>query len=101
MVVVTAEKALLWTDGRYHLQASKQLEPTIWTLMRQGSTIYFLFEMFVSFSTGNDGVPSPEEWLAKYILKGELIGFDPHLFSHHQYLKYSKVTALVSQVLVA
>lgn len=34
-VVVTAEEALLWTDGRYFLQASQQLDAN-WTLMRVG-----------------------------------------------------------------
>ena len=36
VAVVTVDKALLWTDGRYHLQASQQLD-TNWTLMKQGS----------------------------------------------------------------
>ena len=35
VALVTADKALLWTDGRYHLQASKQLDAN-WTLMKQG-----------------------------------------------------------------
>lgn len=29
-------EALLFTDGRYFLQAGQQLQPTIWKLMRQG-----------------------------------------------------------------
>ncbi|KAJ9091009.1 hypothetical protein QFC19_009305 [Naganishia cerealis] len=33
---VTASEALLWTDGRYFLQAEKQLDPSCWTLMRAG-----------------------------------------------------------------
>lgn len=37
IVIVTETQALLWTDGRYHLQASKELDLTVWTLMRQGS----------------------------------------------------------------
>lgn len=35
-VVVTADAAALWTDGRYFLQAGQQLGPA-WTLMRQGT----------------------------------------------------------------
>lgn len=35
MAIVTLEKALLFTDGRYFLQASKQLDNN-WTLMKQG-----------------------------------------------------------------
>lgn len=33
--IVTETKAALWTDGRYHLQAEKQLDVN-WTLMRDG-----------------------------------------------------------------
>lgn len=33
--VVTATEALLWTDGRYFLQAEQQLGPE-WTLMKEG-----------------------------------------------------------------
>ena len=33
--LVTLNKAVLWTDGRYHLQADQQLDCN-WTLMKQG-----------------------------------------------------------------
>lgn len=33
--VVTDSKAALWTDGRYYLQASKELNDQ-WTLMKSG-----------------------------------------------------------------
>ena len=46
--VVTLDQALLWTDGRYHLQASQELDQN-WTLMRDGLP----------------DVPKLEEWLAK------------------------------------
>ena len=46
--VVTLQQALLWTDGRYHLQASQQLDEN-WTLMKDGLP----------------DVPKLEEWLAK------------------------------------
>ena len=35
-VVVTPDKALLWTDGRYFLQASQELGKE-WTLMKAGT----------------------------------------------------------------
>lgn len=35
VAVVTLSDAFLWTDGRYHLQASSQLDQN-WTLMKQG-----------------------------------------------------------------
>ena len=31
--LVTLKEALLFTDGRYFLQASQQLEPGVWSLM--------------------------------------------------------------------
>ena len=36
VAVVTAQGAFLWTDGRYHLQASQQVNSDLWTLMNQG-----------------------------------------------------------------
>lgn len=35
--IVTLDRAALWTDGRYFLQASKQLDSN-WVLMKQGQT---------------------------------------------------------------
>lgn len=33
--IVTMDKAVLWTDGRYHLQADEQVDCN-WLLMREG-----------------------------------------------------------------
>ncbi|KXS19196.1 Creatinase/aminopeptidase [Gonapodya prolifera JEL478] len=62
--VVTASMALLWTDGRYFLQASQQLDAN-WTLMKSGLP----------------EVLSKEEWLAKNLDTNSRIGFDPKLVS--------------------
>jgi Xaa-Pro aminopeptidase len=62
-VVVTSTEAMLWTDGRYWLQAQQQLEPT-WTLMR----------------TGDASVPTVGEWLAQH-LPDARVGFDPSVTS--------------------
>ncbi|MFS7945537.1 putative xaa-Pro aminopeptidase [Helianthus anomalus] len=63
--VVTSHKAALWTDGRYYLQAEKQLSSS-WTLMRSGSSC----------------VPSSAEWLNDVLAPGSRIGIDPQfLFS--------------------
>jgi hypothetical protein len=35
--LVTADRALLWTDGRYFLQAEQELDPQHWTLMKEGN----------------------------------------------------------------
>lgn len=58
--LVTEEKALLWTDGRYFVQAAKELEGSGVTLMRMGQ----------------EGVPTLEEYLQKNLKPGMTLGFD-------------------------
>ncbi|KAK7284665.1 hypothetical protein RJT34_19415 [Clitoria ternatea] len=62
--VVTNDKAALWTDGRYFLQAEKQLNSN-WILMR----------------AGNPGVPTTSEWLNDVLAPGGRVGIDPFLFT--------------------
>ncbi|KAK4595885.1 hypothetical protein RGQ29_014107 [Quercus rubra] len=62
--VITKDKAALWTDGRYFLQAEKQLN-SCWILMR----------------AGNPGVPTTSEWLNDVLAPGGRVGIDPFLFS--------------------
>ncbi|KAJ3705435.1 hypothetical protein LUZ61_009140 [Rhynchospora tenuis] len=62
--VVTKDKAALWTDGRYFLQAEKELTRD-WILMRSGTR----------------GVPTASEWLNDILPPGARIGIDPFLFS--------------------
>ncbi|CAL0311227.1 unnamed protein product [Lupinus luteus] len=62
--VVTKDKAALWTDGRYFLQAEKQLNSN-WILMR----------------AGNPGVPTTSEWLNDVLAPGGRVGIDPFLFT--------------------
>ena len=76
-VVVTATKAGLWTDSRYFLQASEELE---------GSGIS-LFKM------GEPGVPEIEEWLVEELGQGKHVGFDPWMVSIGQYLNMKDVLA--------
>ena len=59
-LVVTLDEAGLWTDGRYFLQAAKQLSGSDITLMRERQP----------------GVPSIEEYLKTTLKKGETLGFD-------------------------
>ena len=58
--VITKTEAGLWTDGRYFLQAEKQLEGSGVTL----------------FKMGEKGVPAVEEYLADNIPDGGTLGFD-------------------------
>lgn len=63
--VATTEESGLWTDGRYYIQAEKQLE---------GSEIK-LFKM------GSAGIPTVNEWLEKTLHKGRRVGFSPKMVS--------------------
>lgn len=58
--VITAEEAGLWTDGRYFVQAGKQLEGTGVTLQKMGQP----------------GVPAIEEYLENILPEGGSLGFD-------------------------
>ncbi|KAK0547105.1 hypothetical protein OC861_004955 [Tilletia horrida] len=59
------EEAALFTDGRYFLQAEKQLDLDIWTLMRQGEP----------------DVPTWQEYLYKNVPGKSNIGIDPKMIS--------------------
>lgn len=59
-LVVTCKEAGLWTDGRYFIQAERQLE---------GSGIE-LYRM------GTEGVPTLEEFILDRIPQGGVLGFD-------------------------
>jgi Xaa-Pro aminopeptidase len=62
--LVTQNKALLWTDGRYFLQASEQLSSD-WTLMK----------------AGNKGVPDIPTWIGDNLAKNSTVGVDANLIS--------------------
>lgn len=64
-VVVTKDKAGLWTDGRYFIQAEAQLA---------GSGIE-LFKM------GEEGVPTVEEFVVNCIPENGVLGFDGRLIA--------------------
>lgn len=64
-VVVTAERAALWTDSRYFLQAEAQLQGSGMELQRLGVT----------------GTPTLAEWLQKSLHANSVVGVDGALFS--------------------
>ena len=59
-LLVTQDEALLWTDGRYFIQAERELKDTGITLMR----------------AGEDGVDTVEEYLKKNMSSEAVLGFD-------------------------
>lgn len=67
-LLVGEEGAALWTDGRYFLQAEKQLAGTGIELMRMEEK----------------GVPRIEDYLREKLQKGDVLGFDGNCVSAEQ-----------------
>ncbi|CBZ52800.1 Peptidase M24, related [Neospora caninum Liverpool] len=74
VAVVTADEALLWTDGRYFVQAEQQLDASLWTLMKQNTP----------------GTPKVQGWLFNNA-KVKRVGVDGHstLISEYRQLLHA------------
>lgn len=72
-VVITSNDALLWTDGRYFLSASMQLDNKLFKLMKQKGFI-----------------PETEEWLKQYCC-GKTVAIDPKLISVAKASRYEQI----------
>ncbi|MBP3728782.1 MAG: aminopeptidase P family protein [Lachnospiraceae bacterium] len=59
-LLITREEAWLWTDGRYFIQAERQIQGSGFGLMRMAQA----------------GVPTVEEYLKETMQKGQTLGFD-------------------------
>lgn len=66
-LVVLREQAVLWTDGRYFIQAAAQLQNTPIALMR----------------AGQPGVPKIPAFLAEKLPENSVIGFDGRTVTKH------------------
>ena len=75
--MVWQEGAGLWTDGRYFIQAEKELE---------GTTVD-LFRML------EEGVPTIEEFLKEKMENGQTLGFDGRVISAMNGKRYEKALA--------
>ena len=73
--VITLTEAGLWTDGRYFVQAAKQLEGTTVTLYRMGE----------------DGVPTVNEYIKNTLKEGGCIGFDGRVINGHWGEEFKKI----------
>src|SRR6476620_4511182 len=60
LAIVLAKEAAVFVDGRYTLQAAKQVDTQAWTIASLAD-------------------PPPESWLAEHISAGDRLGFDPWL----------------------
>ena len=67
--VVTQNEALLWADGRYHVQAEKQIEGSDFKLMKWGL----------------EGVDFYDEWLKKNVKPGQTVGFNGEITPYGMY----------------
>ncbi len=70
-LIITQDEMGLWTDGRYYMQAEKQLEGTGIKL----------------FKIGMDGVPTTIEYLVENMPKNSKLGFDGRIISMSDGLK--------------
>lgn len=75
--VIAKDEARLWVDGRYFIQAAKQIEGTETELMKMGEP----------------GVPSIYEYLREKLRKGMKLGFDGRVVSMGDGMAYEKIAA--------
>ena len=68
-LVVLTDRAALWVDGRYFLQAESELAGSGIDLMRQGEP----------------GVPTLAAYLNQHLGQGAAVGIDPRLLSRERY----------------
>lgn len=74
-LVVTRDKAALFTDGRYFIQAEKELEDTGICLMKMGEP----------------GVPALKQYLEQCMGEGETLGFDGRVVMADDADSYEKI----------
>ena len=73
--VFTKDKAGLWTDGRYFIQAEAQLKGS-------GITLY---------KSGESDVPTIEEFLKSELKEGDVLGFDGRTVTYAQGKRYCHI----------
>ncbi|XP_067122415.1 LOW QUALITY PROTEIN: uncharacterized protein [Centruroides vittatus] len=74
--VVLPDKAALWTDGRYFLQAEDELDCN-WILMKENE----------------DDTPEIFEWLIENLSNGSVVGADPRLINQKTWIKWEEKLA--------
>src|SRR5580692_10396877 len=82
LAIVLAREAAVFVDGRYTLQAAKQVDIKAWGV-----------ESLID--------PPPETWLAQHLLAGDRLGFDPWLHTTAAAEKLSAACAKAGAELVA
>ena len=75
VLVVLLDKAALWTDGRYFIQAANQLEVSGIDLMRMGQP----------------GVPELDAYIVENLKENDTVGFDGRVMNTKDALAYKSV----------
>lgn len=75
-VIVGIDEAYLWTDGRYFIQADKELSESGIKLMKMRTP----------------GYPTIQEWAKENISKNEVLGFDGSVVSATEYDEYLQLS---------
>lgn len=84
IAVITHDRALLWTDGRYFLQASNEFDPPEeWTLMKEGVL----------------GTPTQAEWLISNLPLQSTVGVDTDVISYTDFVAMSTSLANKGHIL--
>ncbi|XP_066251051.1 xaa-Pro aminopeptidase 1 [Euwallacea similis] len=81
--VVTNHDACMWTDGRYYLQASEEMDSN-WTLMKEG----------------DPNTPQKGQWLVKTLPSGSHVGVDPKLITSEEFPVLQKELETVGHKLI-
>jgi Xaa-Pro aminopeptidase len=82
IVAVLPERAALFVDGRYTLQAEAELDPAL-------------------FERCHVTEQPPATWLGEHLRAGERLGFDPHLHVKAEVERYQRACAKAGAELVA
>ncbi|XP_075676380.1 uncharacterized protein LOC113789149 [Dermatophagoides pteronyssinus] len=82
--VITLNEAALWTDGRYFLQAERELNKHHWILMKQYQP----------------NTPTIGEWLNKVLTPGSRVGVDAHTMSYDLWIKLEQELLLCGNQLI-
>jgi Xaa-Pro aminopeptidase len=79
-LIVLADKAVLFTDGRYTLQAREQTDPAIFTLVNSVET-------------------APSSWIEQNLTEGKVLGYDPWLHTAEGVERLAKACSKAGAVL--
>src|SRR3954468_23445869 len=82
MAIVLTHEAAIFVDGRYTLQARKQVDARAWSIEPLAD-------------------PPPESWIASHLAAGDRLGFDPWLHTSAAAEKFAKACAKAGAELIA